>query len=63
MLSVINDKPEHSVSPGITPQKQVHLFLKWRKMVPDEYKDITCPQPTPESVAQLKESNKERQCY
>lgn len=32
--------------PGLAPIKQVHLYTKWRSVVPHPYKDILCPLPT-----------------
>lgn len=34
---------------GLKPIKQMDLYRKWRPILPQEYKDITCPLP-PESV-------------
>ena len=36
-------------APGFKPLKQVHLYTKWRKFVPQHYKDETCPLP-PNSI-------------
>ena len=32
--------------PGIPDIKQVELYTKWRKLLKDENKDITCPKPS-----------------
>ena len=37
------DEIERLIPPGIPEIKQVELATKWRKFVPDPYKDISCP--------------------
>ena len=43
---------------GIGLQKQMKLGTKWGELVPDEFKDILCPQLTEEQVQQHKENVK-----
>ena len=35
-------KPKSLDPVGLKPIKQVHLYTKWRKVVPRQYRDITC---------------------
>ena len=50
------DEPE----PGISEQKQLDLFEKWRKFVPDEFQDIICPEPNNDLTERVKEKLKEK---
>ena len=50
------DEPE----PGISEQKQLDLFEKWRKFVPDEFQDIICPEPKNDLTERVKEKLKEK---
>ena len=45
-------------APGIPPIKQVELYKKWRKVISDEYKDITCPRPPEEVIQQVQNDKK-----
>ena len=38
----------------VNPYKVVEFFDKWKKHVPEEYKEELCPEPTPEERAQVK---------
>ena len=38
-------KPSLLVPPGIAYEKQIDLYKKVRKYVPDEFKDVLCPKP------------------
>jgi len=38
-------KPSLLVAPGIALEKQIDLYKKVRKYVPDEFKDVLCPKP------------------
>ena len=42
------DELENCVPPGTTELKQVESFLKWRKLVPEEYWDSTYLRPKQE---------------
>ena len=44
-------------APGLRPIKQVEMHKKWRPLLPEWAKDITCPKP---SQAVLDEVNKEK---
>ena len=46
------------LAPGIPSIKQVELYKKWRKVVSDEYKDITCPRPPEEVIQQVQNDKK-----
>ena len=45
-LSLLYDTPEVISDPGLHAIKHVDLFTKWRQVVPFEFKDITCPEPS-----------------
>jgi hypothetical protein len=48
-------------APGLHPIKQVELYKKFRPFVPHEFWEDTCPRPSDEVVAQVKdESSKKR---
>jgi len=39
---------------GLKPQKKMELYTKWRQIVPQEYKDITCTLPSEDVVKQFR---------
>ena len=47
-LQLLFKKPKRIKPPGLNSIKQVDLFTKWRPIVPFEYKNITCPEPSEE---------------
>ncbi len=51
-------------APGIKPIKQVELYTKWRKFVPDSFQDEICPKPSTDVINQVtsdrKQKNRER---
>ena len=54
-LRLIEDELMQLTPPGLPPIKQFELWHKWRKIVPDEHKDITCPKPSDEVLKKYKE--------
>ena len=38
----------------VNPYKVVEFFDKWKKHIPEEYREELCPEPTPEERAQVK---------
>ena len=44
----------YTKAPGMNPRKEVELFTKWRPLVPMEFQDITCPRPSDEIMAMVK---------
>ena len=46
---ISDPEPPNLVKPGLSFMKQVHLYTKWRPLLPIELQDITCPKP-PEDV-------------
>ena len=46
------------VPPGMRPIKQVELCAKWKKIVPVDKKDLTCPRPSQDIMKQVKEEKK-----
>ena len=47
-LRLLFKNPKYIKPPGLSAIKQVDLFIKWRPIVPFQYKDITCPEPSDE---------------
>lgn len=60
-------KPErlYDSAPGLKPRKQVEMYTKWRPLLPEDKKDITCPRPSDQVFAAVKaeivESRERRQ--
>ena len=60
-------KPErlYDSAPGLKPRKQVEMYTKWRPLLPEDKKDITCPRPSNKVFAAVKaeivESRERRQ--
>lgn len=40
--------------PGVPPIKQVELFTKYRALIPEAFRDITCPDPGDEITKKIK---------
>ena len=57
-LSLLYDTPELISAPGLPAIKHVDLFTKWRQVVPFEFKDITCPEPSQEMKEKAKNDRK-----
>ena len=56
--------PELIGPPGLNPYKKVSMFEQWAKIIPEEFRDITCPKPTnrkKESRDEIKKEKKEQQ--
>lgn len=49
-LDILYLRMQFLAKPGLKPIKQVHLYTKWRSVVPHPYKDITCPLPSNEII-------------
>ena len=60
--SLLNAGPEkmYTQRPGLSEIKQVELFTKWRHLLDDESKDITCPEPSKEASKRVKEAKIDR---
>ena len=43
----------------LKPIKQVELWKKWAPLLPQEFRDITCPKPSDEVINSIKERNRE----
>ena len=54
------DGLETCVHEGIKPIKQIELWSKWRKHLPEEVQDITCPEPSEEVMKRYKKEKKEK---
>ena len=53
-----NVQPKTIPNPGLSDIKQVHLYTKWRKLVPTEFQDITCPKPNEDVISRIKKDTK-----
>ena len=49
-LEILHKRKTFLPKSGLKPIKQVHLFTKWRKVVPHPYKDELCPLPSNEVI-------------
>ena len=47
-------------APGIVDIKQVELYTKWRKLIPDQYQDIICPKPDDHIIIKVKRDKAKR---
>jgi len=57
---VIDPKPSNLTKPGLSFMKQVHLYTKWRPLLPVELQDVTCPKPSEDVVNKCKSSLKQK---
>jgi hypothetical protein len=48
-------------APGIPPIKQVELFSKYRALIPEEFRDITCPEPSEDIKNKIKSERNTKQ--
>ena len=46
--------PSLEVAPKIREMKQLELFIKWRKLIPEIYQDEICPKLTDEIMKRVK---------
>jgi len=51
------------IPPGLSDVKQLDLYEKVRKYVPEEYKDILCPKPSEEVIVRGKNQKREKRKY
>ena len=51
---------EELPAPGLREIKQVELFCKWRPLLPDYARDITCPKASDEVMESVKACRKEK---
>ena len=52
--------PSIDKAPGIADIKQVELYTKWRKLIPDQYQDIICPKPDDHIIIKVKRDKAKR---
>ena len=43
--------------PGMREIKKFELFTKWIPLIPEKYRDLTCPKPSPETMEIIRQSN------
>ena len=46
--------------PGLSYMKQVHLYSKWRRLLPSHLQDVTCPKPSRLIIEQCKKDTKRK---
>ena len=51
---------EQLVPPPLRAIKQVELYSKWRPLIPEKYRDITCPKPSDEIIESIKSEKREK---
>ena len=59
-LCLLYTVPTKLDGPGLKPIKHVHLYTKWRKILPQQYKDITCPLPSNDIIMAVKKKKKKK---
>ena len=57
---VIDPNPLNLTKPGLSFMKQVHLYTKWRPLLPIELQDIICPKRSEDVVNKFKSSLKQK---
>ena len=45
---------------GMSEQKQCEMYFKWRPMIPEEYRDALCPQPSEEAMERHRKFKEEK---
>ena len=45
---------------GLKAIKQVELYTKWRKMVPEEFRDTICPKTSDLVIKEVKEEKRKK---
>jgi hypothetical protein len=56
----MDDEVKLLPKPGLRPIKQVELYVKFRPLVPEPYRDDICPKPSAEVMARVKEDKKSK---
>ena len=57
---ILEATPSNLSKPGLSVLKQVHMYTKWRPLLPIELQDITCPKPTDDVVKECKSNLKKK---
>ena len=57
---IVETQPPNLDKPGLSVMKQVHMYTKWRPLLPIELQDITCPKPSDDVVNKCKSSLKKK---
>ena len=53
--------PQVITPPGVKPITQFELYTKWRPVVPEEFRDHTCPKPSDHVLELVKKQKAEKQ--
>ena len=56
----INGNVQHLIPPGVPPIKQFEMWSKWPHIVPEEFKDVTCPKPPDASLNKFQQDKNEK---
>ena len=60
VTAVEGEQPELESAPGLSEIKQVELYTKWRKLIPDQFQDDVCPKPTDEVLNKVKKDKADK---
>ena len=52
--------PPLEEAPGIKEIKQVELYTKWRKLIPEQFQNIICPKPANDIINRVKKNKADR---
>ena len=55
-LKIQTTFPDLETAPEISEIKQVELFSKWRKLIPDRYQNEICPKPNEDIIVRVKQT-------
>ena len=58
---LLTETPNRENKPGIPEIKQMELFTKWRKFVPEEVRSKICPEPEEGVLKRVKKERMEKQ--
>ena len=53
-IRTANPEQLYDRKPGLKPRKQVEMYTKWRPLLPENKRDITCPRPDDEEIKEVK---------
>ena len=57
-LEILSQEPAELEPPGIREIKQVDLYRKWGKLVPEQFRDVTCPAVSREMIERVTKARK-----
>ena len=60
---LLTETPKRENKPGIPEINKVELFTKWRKFVPEEFRNNICPEPAKGVLKRVKKERKQKQAF